>query len=449
MERRFEDEWRRAFDGAEVEPGAGTWQGIEAAVVAAENGVMRHRIVFYQRLAAASVLFAISMSVVGIYQWNSSKKLADQNEMVLHNIQQQSPVTKSAGGTEASVSENNPLKTTSKVVEQRESGNRNTMQPTDNQGQASKHFLGSSDALPVMRQNTTEVAAGTNSAEGQLAEITGTHQTGTVLNNQTVVEQQAEVAETKTEQEPPVTEQVPDPAVEKAQKAVNRENLWAAVNFAAGNYGTGTSGTMSYAAPMYSASSMPATASSRQPVGVSRSVGISVGKRIGARWVVVSGLSYLTQTSSFTSNTSNQGQVYLYGLTSSNQSSAVTYGSPYSINSVLEFLSVPLQAGYMIIDQKVGFQVNSGVSADFLLKNTLEDPSGQKSNYSQGAGEDSPYRSVNWAGLVNTELSYRIGRQYRISVMPGIRYFFSPILKNGSSHSYTADLGFRFRYILR
>jgi hypothetical protein len=158
----------------------------------------------------------------------------------------------------------------------------------------------------------------------------------------------------------------------------------------------------------------------------------------------------LNQTSGYTSNSSSQGQAYLANFGTLKSASSVTFTNPYPINSVLEFISVPVQAGYLIVDHKVGLQMNAGVSTDFLLRNTLQDPSGQVGSYSQNAGADSPYRSVNWAGLVSTELSYRLASQYRVSIVPGVRYFFNPAFKSGSSdHPYVTDIGFRFRYILR
>ncbi len=190
---------------------------------------------------------------------------------------------------------------------------------------------------------------------------------------------------------------------------------------------------------------------SRSGLGTSRSVGVTIGKHVTRRWVILGGINYLTQTSGYTSNSSNQGQAYLASYGSLKPASAVTFTNPYPINSVLEFVAVPVQAGYLIVDRKLGLQMNAGISTDFLLRNTLQDPTGQVSGFSQGAGTDSPYRFVvNWAGLISTELSYRLARQYRVSIVPGIRYLFNPVFKSGTAdHPYVTDIGFRFRYILR
>jgi hypothetical protein len=115
----------------------------------------------------------------------------------------------------------------------------------------------------------------------------------------------------------------------------------------------------------------------------------------------------------------------------------------------MEIVSVPVQAGYMIIDRKLGWPLNAGVSPDFFIRNILTDESGQREKFTQSAGDESPYRSVNWSGLLNTELSYRIGTHYRISLVPGVRYSFNSILKepSNSGRPVIMDVGFRFRYL--
>jgi hypothetical protein len=136
-----------------------------------------------------------------------------------------------------------------------------------------------------------------------------------------------------------------------------------------------------------------------------------------------------------------------------NSPASVSYSSPYTINSANEFISVPVQAGYLFIDKKIGLQLNSGVSTDFFVRNTLSDPTGQRQSYSQSAGQDSPYRAVNFSGLMSSEVSYKLGRHYRLSLVPGMRYSFAPVLKSsaGSStgNNMVWDIGFRFRYIFK
>ncbi|MFM7486269.1 MAG: hypothetical protein ACKO13_05035, partial [Cytophagales bacterium] len=57
--RKFEDEWKRAFADAESDVNDAVWVNINSKLANAENGAMKKRVVFYQWLAAASAVFAL------------------------------------------------------------------------------------------------------------------------------------------------------------------------------------------------------------------------------------------------------------------------------------------------------------------------------------------------------------------------------------------------------
>lgn len=113
-------------------------------------------------------------------------------------------------------------------------------------------------------------------------------------------------------------------------------------------------------------------------------------------------------------------------------------------------MSVPLQAGYLVVNKKFGLQVNAGVATDMFLKNTVTPDGAGLSQTTQGRGDDSPYRSFNFSGLMGTEFSYRLGYHYRVSLNPGLRYPFSSVYKSSTgidSTPLTFDVGLRFKYI--
>ena len=95
-------------------------------------------------------------------------------------------------------------------------------------------------------------------------------------------------------------------------------------------------------------------------------------------------------------------------------------------------------------------QLNAGVAADLFYRNTIADQSGQINSYSQNAGDNSVYRTVNWTGLLGTELSYKMNNHYRIAIVPGVRYSFDSVLKSSTGSAINPliwDVGFRFKYI--
>ncbi len=495
MESRFEEAWRKAMEGAEVEPSGETWQAMESALISEENKRMKRKVVFYQRLAAASVLFAFLLGALGLYSWRNltpdpspkrrggdlsieagstkaealaqaadevkRKAPGKENPVELSQLKlSPSPPRRGAGG-----------EVNGKALVKQEQHTHNTQHLQGKAG-VSNGVRRDNEANAIIDNNSrtpgaiSPTSADSMKVERSLSQAAGSAP-GSEVNEQSLQQRAtANVTESpikiqKKKEEEPILQNILAADENEEKRNKNRperfkEDLWASVSVAAGNYNSGAlaPGSAVAASPSvsYSATSMAFVRSSvsRSPVGSSRSAGLTIGKRITRRWVIQSGINYLNQTSGYTSNSSSLGQAYLANYSSLKQASSVTFTNTYPINSVLEFVSIPVQAGYLIVDRKLGFQMNAGVSADFLLRNTLQDPSGQVSSFSQGAGTDSPYRSVNWAGLISTELSYRMSRQYRISIVPGIRYLFDPVFKSGSAdHPYVTDIGFRFRYILR
>ncbi|MEJ0032063.1 MAG: hypothetical protein WDO15_17565 [Bacteroidota bacterium] len=65
--QKFEENWKDAFDGAEATPPDGVWNSIELDLAGHESVVMKKKVVFYQRLAAAMVVFALLAGTYAFY----------------------------------------------------------------------------------------------------------------------------------------------------------------------------------------------------------------------------------------------------------------------------------------------------------------------------------------------------------------------------------------------
>jgi hypothetical protein len=252
---------------------------------------------------------------------------------------------------------------------------------------------------------------------------------------------------------------------EKKVKKSESEGLWTSVGFAAGAFAANNPNVTPAPSNSFQnlmANTVQTAAKQSKASGTSYSLGVSLGTKISERWVVQGGINYLTQSSDYTANSvvvidNNYSSLKAESLNAftgqiadASAQPKVVQTYPYNVNNNVRFVSVPVQAGYLLLDRKFGVQLNAGVSTDLFLQNTITPDGGGVSKTTQGRGEDSPYRSLNFSGLMGTELSYRLGSRYRVSLNPGLRYPFKSVYKDNmgiDATPLTFDVGLRFRYI--
>jgi hypothetical protein len=439
--QKFEESWKSAFDGAETTPPDRVWNSIELDLAGQESAKMKKRVVFYQRLAAALLLCSLVTGIYSFYEREAGgrnqeaevrsqksggrnqeaevrgeKKVAEKSEEDVRKTESNAiePAAASTSGQYASMEVPTPHRTP------------HTAQPTPDNTQPT-----TDNAQPDITLDVTEPVFADETSEPTLA-VTS----------------------------PLLQENSPTEEIVQPKKVPRESNLWLALGASAGNYAPNTpSATMNPTAEFDGPALSFAAAPQKKPepkVGSAYSVGMSVGKKFG-RIVVQTGVNFAKQQIEYSSNydthpsnnfSSARAASYDY-ITTEGSSDNLSFTNTYTVNSTMEIVSIPVQAGYMIIDRKLGWQLNAGVSPDFFLRNIITDESGQRDRFTQSAGSESPYRSVNWSGLLNTELSYRIGTHYRLSLVPGVRYSFNSILKEPTDNGRPVilDIGFRFRYL--
>jgi hypothetical protein len=543
--KKFEKGWKKAFEDAEASPSENVWTNIDLELTQADSGSMKKRMVFYQRLAAASVIFALALGGMGVWYVNKvdgnkivsaqgvgkkndvekgglensvelpQKAIAENNivgvakeddvkntlvddvkEHVNSTIAQSNKVKNNRNDSDK-VGKNELTKINDAIVIANANKSKEKTERTDNSdGLVSKNELGNvatkiSDIAAVANSNKSKVGTERNDNKDELASknyfgnneggITKTNDATTATSvansNKNKEHNQRDVflaSATWPQVEPKLTREMEVEKMMRYAKAANakvdvkkkkdedkddKENWWAGIGGSAGSYNSQGGGvtTVAQANALIFNSNAPNLTSSaksnRAASGSSYSYGMTFGKKIASRWVLLSGVNYLNQSIAYNSNiavvdASNQQKAFVADY--SNQPLSIASTTPYEINSVNEFISIPLQGGFLFIDRKVGLQLNAGVASDIFYKNTLIDQSGRLPNYSESAGTNSSYQTFNWSGLVGTELSYKMAKHYRVSLVPGLRYSFNSVLKSNAGSSLNPmvwDVGFRFRYI--
>lgn len=461
--QRFEEEWRNAMEGAEAAPGDHIWSNIERDLA---GDAMKKRVVFYQRLAAGLLILSASLGVLVWKGYQQEETLATQTEKI---PAEEKASQKSA--TQTAPTENPELLASAKLETQR------AEPPVTNRIRKSVHKQGISMAATGMvnisaQDNATDLSGNPsitqeienahNSIVAASALPAPSDSTSVVVGENTMSEEEALK----------VLKEYINPTDEpKEEKAALRESLWVGMGGATGSYNPNANagGADSYRSSQLVGAGVSNLSgqTNRHEIGNAYSMGLSVGTKVSPRWIVQSGINYVNQRIDYTSNVlaftqSNQTKMvipeYFTGSANAagyaandpnNEFASVTTTDTYTINSALELISIPVQAGFMIIDRKIGWQLNSGISSDIFVRNTVVDESGRVERFQQSAGKDSPYRSVNWTGLMSTEVSYQLGAHYRLALVPGVRYYITSILKNQTSTPLILDLGFRFKYIVK
>lgn len=502
MEReKFEESWKDAFSKAEMEPSDQVWTNIELDLERHRGGELKRRIFFYQMLAAASVAFALAVAGVGYYQMTEFKRgdqlavrtpahAAEQSESEenslriapesstadLQSFAQQPNINSERTGSEPSASS---LVNPDLAIASSDKSSVSSVRPRT----SSELGLRASDDTGRLTRSESTYASegkGTNDAAHSKTSIAfanlPTELDDERLPRLTIPDRRPELVIAKPKEE----ENVVDPVMamlarleqrardlgeeSRERESGSHEQLWTSIGLAAGSFNTVHASTANMRAMSASAQSVaaPIVDNEAKASGMSYSMGVNVGTRIANRWVLQGGVNYLTQASEYTTdNVVMTSTGYssrfmaahsnaLVGARESELHQKIVYSAPYTVNNSMRYLSIPMQAGYLVVDKAFGVQVNAGLATDLFLQNTVKGDGDQLARTSQAAGEDSPYRAVNLSGLFGTELSYRFSDHYRVALNPGIRYPFNTIYKSElgiQSTPLTFDIGLRFRYI--
>ncbi|HYF69416.1 MAG TPA: outer membrane beta-barrel protein [Ohtaekwangia sp.] len=483
MERRkFEEGFKDAFKDAEVSPSENVWTNIELDITRAEGGKMKQRLLFYKLLAAASITFALCMVGVDYY---SDNKGIEVNEIALsENTVQGRSRTNGRAQTENSVRAIDSA-TPSVVTESAEVSPEFKTEQTPTSTSPSTTFIGSENyhvaASDLNDENTLPDRNASNTLYTDKSTPFATDGNSNVVfispdeNFNDMADRPLPSLYTSSVKHPQyVTGQsVADPVAlmfarlkdlerelsgeKKDKKSRSAEQLWTSVGFSAGSFNSVN--------PNVSPPSNQTMARTNQTVnrqakasGTAYSLGISVGTKLAERWVIQGGVNYLTQLSDYTTDEAiGSSNLESFKAASLNEFKAgidnkVISTAPYTVNTSVRFISVPVQAGYLIVNKKVNVLLNAGVSTDMFLQNTVDPEGNGLETTTQGHGDDSPYRALNFSGLVGTELSYRFADRYRLSLNPGLRYPFNSIYKDNvgvDATPLTFDIGLRFRYIFK
>jgi len=500
MERRtFEDSLKDAFKDAEATPSDRVWTNVELELEKAKTNAIGRRLAFYQMLAAAAVSIALLSAGVTYFIVNDKDRTIEQ---LVAQSQQKAGDDVNKGAL-AQKSDNHAApsdgSSTSEVPQER-SGveNQHGIHDNSESAQPSANSIASIDeSNPTVSKGRKENVSSTTSLN--VAYGGGDRSVSPANENAVAFESsEAQASELIIARERALPsfykasvrplsfqQSTPDPVAlmmsklaeqemllasvdEHKAKEQTQEKVWTALGVAAGGFSAVSHSTAQAQSNGFAFASMnnsKVADKQSKASGVAYSLGLSFGTKVAPRWVLQGGLNYLTQSSNYVATNVIASPDYstlkaesinalgkLPALADAASSDRLAPTVPYSVNNSLKYFSLPVQAGYLLVNRKFGVQLNAGISTDLFLENTITPEGGSLDKTTQGNGSDSPYRTVNFSGLMGTEFSYRLGQRYRIALNPALRYPLNSVYKSDvgiESAPLTFDVGLRFRYIFK
>ena len=100
----------------------------------------------------------------------------------------------------------------------------------------------------------------------------------------------------------------------------------------------------------------------------------------------------------------------------------------FSLTNSFDLISVPAKVGFVIIDKKFNWVVSTGIASDLLLNSSLEDQSGQF----EATNTTDFFNTIFLSGLASTQASYAITPQWRLAVEPGYKFAITPLSSSDS-----------------
>lgn len=461
MEKQgFEDDIRARLEGHASVPDADVWNRLNSRLETADHRSLIRSRNFYRAAAASLALLVVSYA-----SWQFLK--SESNEQISKELSQNDAPSRSSGGTFKPDAES-PVAAGEQYDAQQKSGpavKSNSEQPvpevTGNNGALSGTSATSAVREPRRSDPSTP---GRNTAGGDQGQPPVNHSTVQVAGlpvSPLQTDQQDRTSSTPAVQRPvpaEIRQPLVLPAVPGLPVQIERDlSLAYMVADAVGRTRRPVkqkSGNSSWMAVGYSAGSFQQQILAGNPdAGDSRSSSVYYGQNFG-RLAVFTGLALTEQSYNNTSNLAYGNASARKALSSDVVNTSVSLPdlnatSTYTVNTQKRYLSLPVQAGWYVVDRKIKGMISAGVMSDYFLSSTISDAGGvyQPSVIRRGVG--SSYAGWVFSGVAGTEWSWGVSGKYQVALSPGFRYALTPVYRkdaitNGKSLS--ADIGFRVRY---
>lgn len=512
-QNNFENEWTDVFEGAEITPPTSVWSNVRAEIAAGQARKQSGLVTYWRWMAAASVALLIGVGI-GSYYYSQDviqkfQVLSLREQNLLRDIaileeeyceteilsllaeQNVAPIKENENREKGENHIANLITTTNEAQLEKPS-------QIKNEAIISSSILEEQEAVAQaivvdeIAKPTKEVM--TNSPQNLIKNLskivvsesltTLENDDNTIMNHEMVNTSmtphilEALKTDLLTEVKPDIQpRKVPNMMeIIKMQQGVKKDSrgMWAGLSIGGGSFDSniGRDGSTSNSIALLdefvqglTEDGQPILLNARdvnqttsETPAFSYAISADFGKQIGRKTFIQGGVEYSRYSSSATSNImtndiNNESQAFLrYENTAALAKGSLTATDSYDLSNSFQYVAIPLKFGYQVLNKKIGISLSSGVSTNFFLKNTLKDKSGARNDVEVTNGESSPYKPLNFNGLLGAEISYQWSEHYQLAIVPEYRVSLDGVTKIDAfiqNRPTAFFLGFRFKYILK
>lgn len=464
----FEDRLKKMFEEAKATPSNDLWTRIDADLANDKANKYERKIFVYQWVAAAAVFIAVSFAAISLF------------------YQQPKPQDNTVATKETVNTNNNDAP--SNKIDQKQQNNKAMVNTDGNNSKIDNKIIKSQYDIPIASLPANKTEQENNESPAATGFGNQSYEQIALANN---LEKKEKFALHKPEsiKLPMYVHIYKRPTVKDLELIVKKEKhedkFWAGVNFSSGSFDPGFSESGSSFAIANDVATTNRDATSvisgstsfkninaesynlnttndeeRMSPGISYTAGINTGFRIGKRFTIETGLSYMENTNpSQTSRYIETREESTVPLTMANYGdqaynlSRVNYSQEeIRLNNSYEFVSVPVKAAYWLLQSDLSLALSAGVSTNIFIQNSVTNQTTDLENIRVKPGDQSPYRNVYFNGVLSTQLTYQLpGANYSIMIEPSYLLALNNMTKedyyfNSRPKSFMLGVGLRYHF---
>ncbi len=488
----FDKHLEKIFQDAEMNPPDNVWSKIDSDLSKEEAGYFRRRAFMFKLLAAASIAFAMGVGVFSLnYYLNGTPGDISQIQKEEVGASDSSKKSETFSTTPDSVGD--------KVISSNSNDEANLAQ-VENSGIDSKEEPDQTNARNKDQSPhiIDAVKSGNMIADNRNLEImtTGAANSSVALSSESANQEPemflSNLSEIEAKGIPNQTNEdllytidhifripfMPRGASKKNIREENDEGIFmASLDFSAGqfnpNFQQGASSAVAPSGPVAydyrsEVTSFDATnknfllvrsAGQETKPELTYSYGANIGFKVSNRFLLQTGFAYrkantTTTTTGYIENVDDNSRIpivasYQYQLEGL---SSVKRIDEVGLNNRYEFASIPVRAGYILLNRKINITLLAGISSEIFINNSIADESNFLQTISSSDASESPYRDVYFNGTLGTMLGYSFAKNYSLTLEPSYRMAINSFTKDSfylSSYPSSFMLSFGVAYNFR